>query len=94
MLPRGCGPYHHNSCKYGVQAYRAFELAQQKWTQMVWNEEESDYAIEIAEGEDMEGLQPIWPDKPFNELLKIGFDGKVTDNEDHPYVRRLRGLLD
>ena len=61
---------------------------------MVWNEEESDYAIEIAEGEEMKDLVPIWPDKTFNELLKTGFDGKVSDNEDHPYVRRLRGILD
>ena len=75
-------------------ARRAFELAQEKWTQMVWNEEESDYAIETAEGKDMEDLAPIWPDKTFNELLKTGFDGKVIDNEDHPYVRRLRGILD
>ena len=28
------------------------------------------------------------------ELLKLGFDGKVIDNEDHPYVRQLRGILD
>ncbi|MGZ3195920.1 MAG: hypothetical protein ACXWJC_06525 [Croceibacterium sp.] len=75
-------------------ARKAFELAQETWTQMVWNEEESDYAIEIAEGEEMKDLVPIWPDKTFNELLKIGFDGKVMDNQDRPYARRLRGILD
>jgi hypothetical protein len=75
-------------------ARAAFELAKTTWTQMVWNEEGNDYAVEIAEGKEMEGLKPIWPDKPFKELLKIGFDGMVTDNEDHPYVRRLRGILD
>ena len=26
----------------------------------------------------MEDLAPIWPDKPFNELLKIGFDGNLN----------------
>ena len=51
----------------------------------------SDYQIETAEGIDHE---PVWPDETFEELLKRGFDGKVIDNEDHPYVRRLRGILD
>ena len=51
----------------------------------------SDYLIETAEGIDHE---PTWPEKDFDELLKLAFDGKVIDSEEHPYVRRLRGLLD
>jgi hypothetical protein len=27
-----------------------------------------------------------------NELLEIAFRGRVIDNEDHPVVKRLRGL--
>ena len=72
-------------------ARAAYELARERWTQMVWDETLSDYRIEIAEGIDHE---PPWPEKDFGELLKLGFDGKVIDNEEHPYVRRLRGLLD
>ena len=72
-------------------ARAAYELAREQWTQIAWDEGRSDYAIEIAEGLDH---QPMWPDKSFEELLKLGFDGKVIDNEDHSYVRRLRGLID
>jgi len=28
------------------------------------------------------------------ELLKLAFADKVIDNEDHPYVRQLRGVFD
>ena len=69
----------------------AYELARDRWTQMVWNEALSDYQIETAEGIDHE---PVWPGKTFSELLKLAFDGKVIDSEEHAYVRRLRGLLD
>jgi hypothetical protein len=74
-------------------ARKAFQLAQSQWVQMVWNEEEGDYVIEIAEDLDKK-LEPSWPDKTFSDHLKIGFSDKVIDNEDHVYVRRLRGVLD
>jgi hypothetical protein len=72
-------------------ARAAYELALERWTLMAWAEDKNDYQIEVAEGIDHE---PVWPDKSFAELLKLGFDGKIIDNEDHPYVRRLRGLAD
>jgi hypothetical protein len=74
-------------------ARKAFELAQAQWVQMVWDEEQGDYAIETAEDLDKK-LEPAWPDKFFSEHLKIGFSDKVVDNEEHPYVRRLRGVHD
>ena len=70
---------------------KAYELAQDGWMQMVWSEERSDFQLEAAEGINHE---PTWPEKDFGELLKLGFDGKVIDSEEHPYVRRLRGLID
>jgi hypothetical protein len=72
-------------------ARAAYELAREQWVQIAWAESLSDYVIETAEGIEHD---PMWPDKTFEELLKLGFDGKVIDNEDHPYVRQLRGLLD
>ena len=72
-------------------ARAAYELAREQWVQMVWSEERTDYLIETAEGIEHE---PTWPDKSFEALLKLAFDGKVIDSEEHPYVRRLRGLLD
>ena len=41
-------------------ARAAFDRAQDTWTQWVWNEE-VDYAIETAEGKEMEDLAPISP---------------------------------
>ena len=85
-------PTPRGDFKVWKSARRAYELALDQWTQIVWNEEKSDYAIEVAEGI---AHEPVWPaDKSFNDLLKLGFDGKIIDSEEHPYVRRLRGLAD
>jgi hypothetical protein len=69
----------------------AYELARERWTQIAWDEVRTDFVIEVAEGID---LDPAWPNKSFEELLKLAFDGKIIDHEDHPYVRQLRGLAD
>jgi hypothetical protein len=42
-----------------------------------------------AEGEHSE---PVWPDRPFNELLKLGFGDRIIDSADHPVLKELRGL--
>jgi hypothetical protein len=72
-------------------ARAAYDLAQRQWTQIAWDETRADYLIEVAEKINHE---PTWSDKSFEELLKLAFDGKVIDNADHPYVRRLRGIID
>jgi hypothetical protein len=69
----------------------AADLAQTVWMNLVWNEERSDFDVEKAEDIDIE---PTWPKESFEELLKIGFADVIVDNEDHYYVRRLRGILD
>ena len=85
-------PLGDRDFKVWKSARRAYELSRDAWVQIVWNEEKSDYDIETAEGIDH---LPVWPtDKSFQDLLKLGFDGKIIDNEDHAYVRRLRGLSD
>jgi hypothetical protein len=35
---------------------------------------------------------PEWPDLPFQELVRIGFKGRLIDGIDHPAIKRLRGL--
>jgi hypothetical protein len=69
----------------------AYEQAKTEWTQIVWNDERGDYDVEGAESINRD---PIWPDRAFNGFLKLGFADKIIDNEDHPYVRQLRGVLD
>ena len=40
-------------------------------------------------------MQPIWPaDLTLRNSMRLGFADKTIDNEDHPYVRQLRGLTD
>jgi hypothetical protein len=76
-------------------ARAAYELARDHWTQMVWDEARSDYTVETAEPDGGIDHEPNWPiDKTFNDLLKLGFADKIIDNEDHDYVRQLRGLSD
>jgi hypothetical protein len=69
----------------------ATKLAETEWTQMVWNPEKADYNVETAENINIE---PTWPTESFEQLLKIGFADLIVDNEDHYYVRRLRGIID
>ena len=69
----------------------AAEKAESLWMQMVWNDEKGDYDVE--KGENIP-IEPSWPKESFEELLKIGFADVIVDNEDHYYVRRLRGIID
>ncbi len=34
---------------------------------------------------------PTWPDKTIDELIVIGFKGRVINTADHPVLRHLRG---
>src|SRR5215813_12235783 len=69
----------------------AADKAQTIWMSLVWNEERSDFDVEKAEDIDIE---PTWPKESFEELLKIGFADVIVDNQDHYYVRWLRGIID
>jgi len=70
---------------------KAAELAQTEWVQMVWNPETNDFNVETT---DNIKIEPAWPKESFEQLLKIGFADLIVDNEDHYYVRRLRGIID
>jgi hypothetical protein len=70
----------------------AYELSRDQWTQIAWVKTKGEYAVETAEG--INHL-PIWPEgKTYNDLLKLGFDGTIIGDEEHDYVRQLRGLSD
>jgi hypothetical protein len=67
----------------------AAELAKKKWIRMPADLGLGGYRIYEARGELSE---PIWPDKTLQQLLEIGFRDRVIDSEDHPVVRKLRGM--
>lgn len=66
------------------------ETAKSKWVRLAADMSLGGYRIWAAQGDLPE---PEWPKKPLNELLEIAFRGRVIDNEDHPIIKRLRGLV-
>ena len=71
-------------------AREACELAKTSWVRLVPDMQLGTYRIYKAEGELSE---PKWPDKTLQDLLEIGFRGRIIASEDHPVVKRLRGQL-
>jgi hypothetical protein len=72
-------------------ALKAKELSKHKWIRIVADRAISGYQPFGAEGELSE---PEWPtDLTFNEILEIAFADKIIFSEDHPAVRKLRGLV-
>ncbi|MEH6543011.1 MAG: hypothetical protein V7721_03625 [Porticoccaceae bacterium] len=66
----------------------AAEQAQSQWTRMQAGN--NAYEISVAPGN---LAKPEWPE-PFNseELIRLAFNDRYIDSEDHPVIRRLRGL--
>ena len=70
-------------------AQEAMHLGREHWIRLMPDMGLGAYRIYKAEGQLSD---PIWSDKPFQELLEIAFKGRVINSPDHPVVRRLRGL--
>ena len=60
------------------------------WIRVVPNMSLGAYEIHLAENVLTE---PEWPDKPFRELLEIGFKGRLIQGQEHPVIMRLRGAI-
>jgi hypothetical protein len=74
---------------WNESARAAFHLAEHKWVKLVGDRVAGQYRVYIAEGE---LPPPRFPDKPFNELLKIAFGNRLIDSEDHHIIKAMRGL--
>jgi hypothetical protein len=70
---------------------RAATLAETQWTQLAWSERLADYEVTTAENLQKD---PEWPEESLEQILKVAFSGRIIDNEDHDYVKELRGILD
>jgi hypothetical protein len=70
-------------------AREAAELATTCWVRLTPNLSLGAYEMRIAQNAIPE---PEWPDLSFQELIKIGFRGRIIDRIDHPVILRLRGL--
>jgi hypothetical protein len=85
-LPDENGKQHecHRTAAIGA------EHAMTKWTRLVHNKAAGAYDIYPALRDPGE---PKWPDKPFNELLRIAFRNEgIIDSDEHPAVRKLFGF--
>jgi hypothetical protein len=72
-------------------ALRAKEIAKAHWIRIFADKSLGGYRVLQAEGSLSE---PEWPsDKTFGDLLEIAFGDRIIMSEDHPVVRRLRGLV-
>jgi hypothetical protein len=65
------------------------ERAMKKWVRVPANTSLGAYEIFEASGDLPE---PVWPDFPFQEILKIAFRERIVDRPDHPLVQRLQGI--
>jgi hypothetical protein len=36
---------------------------------------------------------PVWPDMPFSDILRVAFRDRVIDSTDHHVIKRLRGMV-
>jgi hypothetical protein len=84
-LPREDGTLHpaHQSLADTV------ERAKQLWIRILWNPDVGGYDVFAAQGNIPD---PIWPESSIDDLVKIGFRGKVIDSIEHPIIKRLRGM--
>lgn len=85
-LPDENGKQHecHRTAALGA------EHAMTQWTRIVHNKAAGAYDIYPALRDPGE---PKWPNKPFNELLRIAFRNEgIIDSDEHPAVRKLFGF--
>jgi hypothetical protein len=69
-------------------AREAAEMAMTRWIRLKANISLGAYEIHVAESE---MADPVWPDLPFTELLRIAYRDRMITSLDHPVVKRLRG---
>lgn len=74
--------------EWNASALEAAKIAESKWTRVAANMSLGAYDVSEAVANLPE---PEWPDVTFQELIRIGFKGRLVDNSDHPVLRRLRG---
>ena len=71
-------------------ARRIAELATKSWVRAKSDMMAKAYAAERAIGSIPD---PIWPDISLADLLRLAFEGRNIDREDHPILLKLKGKL-
>ena len=68
----------------------AAERAIRNWVRVTSSMSLGAYEIFEANGDLPE---PVWPDIPFPEILRIAFRDRIVDHAGHPLVQRLQGVV-
>ena len=68
----------------------AAEGAIKNWVRVTSSMSLGAYEIFEASGDLPE---PVWPDIPFQEILRIAFRDRIVEHAGHPLVRRLQGVV-
>lgn len=71
-----------------ADAHKAAQLAMSEWVRLKPNRARGGYDLQVATADYGE---PEWPEKTFEELFEIAFEGRIIESIDHPVLRRLRG---
>jgi hypothetical protein len=64
-------------------------MAMTRWIRMKANMSLGAYEITVAESV---MADPVWPDRSFQELVRIAYRDRMITALDHPVIKRLRGL--
>jgi hypothetical protein len=75
--------WHRTACE-------AASSARDKWICLVANQGNKAYDVFEAQGVLPE---PVWPEWTFDQMLRVGFRGKIIDSNSHPMAQRLHGLV-
>ena len=67
--------------------FAAMTHGREKWTRLYWSQDRREHQIETSDLLDA----PKFPDKPFEELLKLAFKDAVISTPDHPAILNLKG---
>jgi len=75
--------------RWGSSALEAMEVAKTSWVKMTAGQ--GSYRVFVAENLDLP--EPRWPERSFGELLNVAFKNALIEDQNHPIVKRLRGLV-
>jgi hypothetical protein len=68
----------------------AMEMAKDQWVSLRADMDNRCFEAVLAGAELPE---PVWPDKAFQEWLRLGYSKRIIDNADHPIIKSLLGLI-
>jgi hypothetical protein len=83
-------PYKTTSNTWGDAAMDAITTAETLWVRPVADIENGTYRLEPPlPGSPLLQKEPVWPDKPMSELLRMAFEGKKITSLEHELIRKI-----